>query len=85
MAVLPNGTDGSPWIIQDIGSNVVIIENPGMDEEKVHLRLSVKRRDLVSNVDKIQTSDTLTANQKKWAGFWYGYFYGYLYTHRTGE
>ena len=83
MAHLPRGIDGVPWLIQDIGTDVVILENPGVDEEKIHLRLTTEQRDLVPNVDKIQNSTVLTANQKKWAGFWYGYFYAHLH-HRQG-
>lgn len=78
MATLPRGTDGAFWTITNIKSDVLIIENPGLDEEHVHLRLNTKQKDLLDNVDKIQESAGLTDDQKKWSLVWYGYFYAHL-------
>lgn len=78
MAVLPIGDDGSHWVITDVDNKVLVIKNPGQDDEVTILRLDVKKDDIYPGIEMIKSSSELNDKQKSVAGFWYGYFYAHL-------
>jgi hypothetical protein len=80
MAVIPDSPDGTSWVIINIEDNILIIENPGMDEEKTHYEFKGDNQlDIVINVRKIQEDKQFTPEQLYWIHLWVGYFYASLY------
>jgi hypothetical protein len=83
MALLPVNLDDEievTWQITNIDKEVLIISNPGLAEEKVHLRFDVSTaRSVKENVPKIFSLFELNAEQRYWAAFWAGYFYAHLF------
>jgi hypothetical protein len=79
MAWLPAGLKGQIQITEIGDGHVVIIERPGLADEKVLWKYDGRNsRELVIIKDQVFNSDVLTAEQKFYAGFWMGYFYAHL-------
>jgi hypothetical protein len=76
MAILPQGDDGSEWVIINLGNEVVLIQYPGLDIEKVHIRYdSSTHRSVYDAVKLIEEAPYLNDKQRFKCLFWMGYFY----------
>jgi hypothetical protein len=77
VAILPIGKDGTRWQFTSIDSTVIIVENPGYDNETTHFRFdqgwSLDR--VAKYIKELEESDILTQPQKYACLFWLGYFY----------
>ncbi len=79
MAWLPPSANNNQWSINDIGDDVCIIENPGLDNETVHFRYPGKDLAAMAAVRyAVQHSKTLTEEQKFYTSYWMGYFYAHM-------
>lgn len=81
MAILPDNTEtGRPWQITNIGNDVVIIECPGTDDEKVHVRYDATNQQAMSDaMITVRNVPYLDEEQRFLAAFWMGYFYVHLF------
>jgi hypothetical protein len=80
VATLPNGAGNTPWIIQNLGNDVVVVKCPGEDDEEVVIRYDGSNQSATLRaVAEIQASEILTQPQKYWTNFWAGYFYAHLF------
>ncbi len=80
MAILPQEPNGPQWQITDINNLVFLIENPGLDNERVHFQWDLTNSMGVSKA--IQEATTygalLTKAQTEMLVFWLGYFYAHF-------
>jgi hypothetical protein len=65
--------------ITNIGNDVVLIENPSQDDEKILLRYDGSNRaTLAPAIMELKRLRSLTKDQKLMTAFWMGYFWAHL-------
>jgi hypothetical protein len=78
VAILPHAEDGIVFQITNMDDTVIIVKNPGWDNEEVILRFDEgwHPRRLPKYIDMITESEKFSSNfQKTYALVWLGYFY----------
>lgn len=66
------------WMVTNIDREVLIIENPGQDDEIVHFRFKPNQQaDLFHAMKGVQKFD-IDPDKKCEITFWIGYFYAHL-------
>lgn len=76
MSLLPASDDGTQWQMTSLDYDVLLIQNPGTEQEEVIIRFDGRDRPkyrIIQNT--IMNSSRLTVAQKFYAMFWLGYFY----------
>lgn len=80
MAFLPNEPGEPKWQVIDIDDLVCLIENPGLDTERIHFKWELTASMSVSTAIQQASSyeDFLSTEQRAMLLFWLGYFYAYF-------
>ena len=80
MAIIPIDTIDDPEMqVTNLDSDVLVITNPGRDNEEVLYRFDIRdRRALEVHLTTIRRSIRISEKRKPFVFFWIGYFYAHL-------